>query len=680
MKRSFIALALLGCLALAQGCSEDSSVDKSVGISPEVPLVLAENGGSGSFFVSIGGSTSAAVQVTITNSDPLHLTLGQSVLTFMPGSDVLTQLLPVSCIDNAVKDGDHSAILTFNFTSLDKDYNGLSLMRSVTCQDDDIAGPVVPVQTCTPGEKRCAGDGSFQICTADAGWSDILGCPDAQPVCNAGNCQAKSDDPLVPVCQAGQILCVDGLNYKSCDATTQNWAMSTQACPAERPICNMTSNQCEEGQVPVCSDVCSGDLIRRCNAGVLGESESCGEKRYCKMENGTAQCIYQGEVSFTVSTKELKVYEGGRASFMFHPDFEPTSNIVVSLSLSDSSEAKLENTSFSFSKSNYASNQTVVVTGIRDGEADGNKELELTFKVVSSDTRYQDYPIDPLKLSVIDTEADEMDYNGKNHISIRAMAANITSGNNSSYSPGHGVRIFKAVKPDIVMIQEFNWYKQGDTDTAAMKLINEAFDPGYYVFRGKGNIPNGIISRYPIIDAGYWSSNVIKDRDWNWALIDLPGKKELLVVSVHLSTDKNKQEAPSLMTAIERKVSADVNNKLDYFLMIGGDFNANYKGNGSLAKNFKVDVTLPEDQAGNSGTAANRGKTLDHLFVDKAFHKFEVPVEIGSHSYNHGHVFDSRVYKKYGELGDVSPVQGDDSGSTNMQHMAVIRDFEYSVN
>ncbi len=680
MKRCFFAFALLGTLLLAQGCGENSSDDISFGILPEEPLVLSEHGGTGSLFVSLGGSSSAAVQVTITNSDPFHVALSQSVLTFMPGTDVLTQLLSVSCIDNAVRDGDHSAILTFNVSSLDEAYNGWSLIRSVTCQDDEPVGPVGPVVTCPPGEKRCAGDGSFQICTADAGWSDVLGCPDALPVCSNGNCQTRTDVPVDSACQAGQILCMDGLNYKSCDVAIQNWSMSTQACPADRPICNMTSNQCEEGQVPVCTDVCSGDLIRRCNAGVLGVSESCGEKRYCKMENGTAQCIYQGEVSFTVSAKELKVYEGGRASFMFHPDFEPTSNIVVTLSLSDSSEAKLENTSFSFSKSNYASNQTVVVSGIRDGEADGNKNLELTFKVVSSDTRYQDYPIDPLKLTVIDTESDEMDYNGKDHISIRAMAANITSGNNSSYSPGHGVRIFKAVKPDIVMIQEFNWYKQGDSDTAAMKLINEAFDPSYYVFRGKGKIPNGIISRYPIIDSGYWSSNIINDRDWNWALIDLPGKKELLVISVHLSTDKNKQEAPSLMTAIERKVAADVNNKLDYFLMIGGDFNANYKGNGSLAKNFKVDVTLPEDQSGNEGTAANRGKTLDHLFVDKAFHKFEVPVEIGTHSYNHGHVFDSRVYKKYGELNDVSPVQGDDSGASNMQHMAVIREFEYSVN
>ena len=40
---------------------------------------------------------------------------------------------------------------------------------------------------------------------------------------------------------------------------------------------------------------------------------------------------------------------------------------------------------------------------------------------------------------------------------LRLMAANITSGNLQSYDPGEGSRIFKGTKPDVVMIQEFNY-------------------------------------------------------------------------------------------------------------------------------------------------------------------------------------------------------------------------------
>ena len=50
-------------------------------------------------------------------------------------------------------------------------------------------------------------------------------------------------------------------------------------------------------------------------------------------------------------------------------------------------------------------------------------------------------------------------------LAIRVIAANLTSDNKQSYSPdngnhsnpeGAGARILKALKPDIVMIQEFN--------------------------------------------------------------------------------------------------------------------------------------------------------------------------------------------------------------------------------
>ena len=70
---------------------------------------------------------------------------------------------------------------------------------------------------------------------------------------------------------------------------------------------------------------------------------------------------------------------------------------------------------------------------------------------------------------------------------------------------------------------------------------------------------------------------------------------------------------------------------------------------------------------------------MDVLLVDKTLHQKEIPAVIGNHSYPNGHVFDSRVYSKLGELSSVAPVQANDSdgGSAVMnQHMAVIRDFE----
>ena len=45
---------------------------------------------------------------------------------------------------------------------------------------------------------------------------------------------------------------------------------------------------------------------------------------------------------------------------------------------------------------------------------------------------------------------------GQNNVTIRVMAANITSGNLQSYE-AEGIRIFQGLKPDIVAIQEFQY-------------------------------------------------------------------------------------------------------------------------------------------------------------------------------------------------------------------------------
>lgn len=92
---------------------------------------------------------------------------------------------------------------------------------------------------------------------------------------------------------------------------------------------------------------------------------------------------------------------------------------------------------------------------------------------------------------------------------------------------------------------------------------------------------------------------------------------------------------------------------------------------------------MPVDQAGNKNTNAKRASQLDWVLFDPDLEKYAVPTEIGFHTgasaYPYGHVFDSRVYaKSYDngicELERVPPVEANDSGAKEMQHMAVIRD------
>ena len=88
---------------------------------------------------------------------------------------------------------------------------------------------------------------------------------------------------------------------------------------------------------------------------------------------------------------------------------------------------------------------------------------------------------------------------------IRITASNVSSGNYQSYVTA-GTHILQALKPDVVCMQEFNVPGAND-DAAVTAWVTSTFGAGYQWYRepkASANIPNGIISRYPILAAGEW--------------------------------------------------------------------------------------------------------------------------------------------------------------------------------
>ena len=254
---------------------------------------------------------------------------------------------------------------------------------------------------------------------------------------------------------------------------------------------------------------------------------------------------------------------------------------------------------------------------------------------------------------------------------LRIMAANTTSGRFQSYDPGEGTRIFQGLQPDIVLIQEFNIGNNSDEDVEAW--IDSTFGEEFVYYREyDAQIPNGIISRYPILDSGEWNDPAVSNRDFAWAKIDIPGEQDLWAVSVHFLTS----------SAASRNIQANAlvefiqNNVPDQdLLVVGGDLNTRNITEAAIQTLRAVVNTRPPypvDQAGDGDTNASRRRPLDWIFADVDLETYRTPVVIGNNSFPNGLVFDSRVYSP---LADVAPVQQSDSGAQNMQHMAVIKDF-----
>ncbi len=258
---------------------------------------------------------------------------------------------------------------------------------------------------------------------------------------------------------------------------------------------------------------------------------------------------------------------------------------------------------------------------------------------------------------------------------VRIMAANLNGGV-QSVQP-FAIRIFQGLKPDVVAIQEFNYTSTNglgvNTPTAFRELLDATFGTNFVYYRETGyNIPNGIISRYPILASGSWDDTLVPDRGFAWAQLDLPGTNDLYVVSVHLysggtTTDRN-TEATSVKNLVVANFPANA------WVIVAGDFNTDSRSEPAVTtfKTFLSDSPIPTDaeSGGDADTNEPRNKPYDYVLPSFSLASTLTNAVFPSHVFPNGLVFDSRVYTP---LTDVAPVQSTDSAQP--QHMAVVKDF-----
>lgn len=256
---------------------------------------------------------------------------------------------------------------------------------------------------------------------------------------------------------------------------------------------------------------------------------------------------------------------------------------------------------------------------------------------------------------------------------LRIVSANLTSGNDAKYE-GPGTRILQGLEPDVVLIQEFRVGNKSDADTR--EWVRGTFGPEFTFYREPGKEkPNGVISRYPIVQGGQWEDPRVNDREFAWARIDLPGDKDLYAVSVHLLTSNNSERSQEA-----RVIAAKLRDLMPpgHYVVIGGDFNTDNR-NESCFRDVSglVDTAgpYPADQRGNQGTNANRNKPYDQVLVSANLKARQRAVNFGGRDFPTGAVIDTRVYTP---LSEIAPAQTADSRAPQMQHMAVVKDFEWA--
>jgi endonuclease/exonuclease/phosphatase family metal-dependent hydrolase len=253
---------------------------------------------------------------------------------------------------------------------------------------------------------------------------------------------------------------------------------------------------------------------------------------------------------------------------------------------------------------------------------------------------------------------------------LRVIAANLTSGNDQSYDPGPGLRIIEGIHADVVLMQEVNYGL--DTSEDMRQITDDICGQECTMVRGAGEIPNAVISRYPILESGSWVDPKVQNRDFTWARIDIPGPDDLWAVSVHLltsSASERDEEAAALVVQLQAQVPPGA------LLVMGGDFNTTSRDEAALttlSARFSVTGPYAADGDGNDNTNTSRTKPYDWVLASPELRALETPVLVGASHFDAGLVVDTRVYTP---LRDLSPAETTDSDAPNMQHMAVVRDF-----
>jgi endonuclease/exonuclease/phosphatase family metal-dependent hydrolase len=261
---------------------------------------------------------------------------------------------------------------------------------------------------------------------------------------------------------------------------------------------------------------------------------------------------------------------------------------------------------------------------------------------------------------------------------FRVIAGNLSTGNKQSWDPGEGARIASGLHPDVAMLQELNVGANADADVRTW--VTATFGASYNYTRGTGQIPNAIISRFPIVRAGTFVDPLVNNRDHVWAELAMPDGHRAFVVSVHLLTNGHgpvvhAAEASALVASLTQLGVQPAD-----YVMVGGDFNTHtpadnaVTGLGALLHVTGPFPTGPSTKsAADVATNSTRSSQEDYVLTSESLERLSIPVSMPSGlAFPTGLVLDTR---SYAPLTDIPGTLATDSAANGMQHMAVVRDF-----
>jgi outer membrane protein assembly factor BamE (lipoprotein component of BamABCDE complex) len=415
-------------------------------VSPASGLTTTEAGGTAAFTVVLNTRPSTDVSVGFSSNDPGEGTVSPASVVFTVGNWSVPQTVTVAGVDDPSRDGDQPYnVVTSAAVSGDPDYNGIDPSDvSVTNTDNDIPGIIInPTQGLVTTEA--GGTAVFMVALNTQPSAEVtVGLSSSNSY--EGNVSPASAVFTASNWSVHQTVTVTGVDDAVSDGD-QSYTVITSAAVSADPDYNALNP----------SDV-----------SVTNEDDEPG-------------------IIVTPAIGLMTTEAGGTAGFTVVLNTQPSADVTVGLTSSDSGEGTVSPTSVVFTAGNWSVPQTVTVTGVDDFVIDGDRQYTvITSAAVSSNTDYNG--LDPSDVSVTNLDNDVAGVTVNPTQGLVTTEAGGTAGftvvlntqpsadvtvSLSSSDPGEGV-----VNPASVVFTNGNWsVPQTVTVTGVDDLNNDGDQP-----------------------------------------------------------------------------------------------------------------------------------------------------------------------------------------------------------
>ncbi len=342
-------------------------------VSPTSGLTTTEAGDTAVFTVLLNTQPASDVTIGLTSTNTQEGTISTSSVTFNTGNWNIGQTVTVTGIDDAIDDGDQAyRVLTSPADSSDIDYKDIdppdvNLINKDNDSDQSTAGISV---------SPCGGI----LTTEQGGTATFTVVLNTQPGANV-TLDISSTDTTEGVLNPANLVT---LTFTAADWNQPQTVTITGVDDVE-----------DDGNQPYT---------------IVTHPSSSADTGYNNVDPKDVQATNEDDdtAGITVSPSGglITTESGGTATFTAVLDSQPTANVNLNLSSSDTSEGNISPASLIFTSANWNVPQTVTLTGVEDLLVDGDMPYSIiTDPVTSADTIY-DGLVNPDDVSVINQDND----------------------------------------------------------------------------------------------------------------------------------------------------------------------------------------------------------------------------------------------------------------------------------